>query len=144
MRMVSRNELNRMESLSQKMGPLSHSPAGFMLGLPSRRWNMNVQWELVSFDTRVQHGSNFRRDLPWAAGQKHILQVNSWRGSPRICLFFSLSYLPLFLQLFPAWYISHMAQHKNLGLHEVISLQVGIVSQNNLPMDRCPTDHKAA
>lgn len=82
MRMLSKKELNQMESLYPKLmeflypklmeslypklGSLSCSPAGFTLGLLSRRPNMNVQSEVMGFGTGVQHGINFRTDLPWA------------------------------------------------------------------------------
>lgn len=109
MRMLSKKELNQMESLYPKLmeslypklGSLSCSPAGFTLGLPSRRPNMNVQSEVMGFGTGVQHGSNFRRDLPWASSHKHILQLNSWRGGRMLLPALPCtSYLPLFLQIF--------------------------------------------
>lgn len=64
-----------MESLSPKVGPMSCSLVGFMLGLPSRRCNVNVQQGPRGFSTRVQHGSDFRRDL---SGQREVGLIEAY------------------------------------------------------------------
>lgn len=98
-------ELNQMESFLLNLRPMSWSPVVFMLG-SSRRCNMNVQQELMGFVTRVQHRSNYRRDLSCISSQKHLFQLKNWRGGHILLpALLSVSYLSLFLQHFCTAYL---------------------------------------